>query len=370
MATSDKPAAGGAVPPEPAWRRWARMAATLGLAAAGGWIAQSLGLPLPWLLGALIALCLAAVADLRILGGPPTWPSVTRTIFFPVLGVMIGSSFSAEILAGMWRWWPALGLLTLYVAAAHALAYMLLRRLGGYDRTTAFFAASPGGFVDAILLGARSGGQERLIILQHFLRMFVIVLIVPLLFWAVSGRQVGSAAGFGFSGADLISPTAALLLATAALIGTLAARAIRLPAPEISGAIVLSAALYATGTVTEPLPPLVLKLAQLLIGTSLGVGFVGIARPELMRAMALALVSFCCLFSLSLGAALLLGRWLDVGMGSILLAFAPGGLAEMNLIALSLGLSAPFVTLMHLYRIFLAVIFLPWTYRWLIAGRS
>lgn len=219
------------------------MAATLALAAAGGALAQAVGLPLPWLLGALIALCLAALARVRVFGGPPTWPKATRTIFFPVLGVMIGASFTAEVLAGMGRWWPALAFLVPYVLIAHAVGYAVLRRLGGYDRTTAFFAASPGGFVDAILLGTRYGGQERLIVLQHFLRLFVIVLIVPLLFWAISGRQVGSAAGFGAAGDGSISSEAAALLAGAALFGTLGAKLARLPAPEISGAIALSLSL-------------------------------------------------------------------------------------------------------------------------------
>ncbi|MCC5968641.1 MAG: AbrB family transcriptional regulator [Pararhodobacter sp.] len=41
---------------------------------------------------------------------------------------------------------------------------------------------------------------------------------------------------------------------------------------------------------------------------------------------------------------------------AVILAFAPGGITEMSLVALSLQLSAVYVTMHHLLRIVLAVI--------------
>ena len=52
-----------------------------------------------------------------------------------------------------------------------------------------------------------------------------------------------------------------------------------------------------------------------------------------------------------------LGTAFDVGMAAVFLAYAPGGLAEMSLVALSLNMSVIYVTAHHVLRIVLAVSF-------------
>jgi uncharacterized membrane protein AbrB (regulator of aidB expression) len=47
----------------------------------------------------------------------------------------------------------------------------------------------------------------------------------------------------------------------------------------------------------------------------------------------------------------------------IFLAFAPGGVAEMSLIALALSLDAALVATHHIVRIFLIVVFTPMLFR-------
>ena len=51
-----------------------------------------------------------------------------------------------------------------------------------------------------------------------------------------------------------------------------------------------------------------------------------------------------------------------------LLAFAPGGLAEMSLIALALGIDAAYVSSHHVVRIFMIIVAAPLVFR-LLGGR-
>jgi hypothetical protein len=102
-----------------------------------------------------------------------------------------------------------------------------------------------------------------------------------------------------------------------------------------------------------------------MVGTSLGVGFVGIGRGEIARAIGLALGAFALVFAMAFAVAVAIHAYVDRDVQTLILAFAPGGLAEMSLVALSLHLSVPFVTLHHIYRIFFAVAVLPRAYRWL-----
>lgn len=349
--------------------RWKTAAGTLAIATAGGFLASLAGLPLPWLIGSQIALCAVALLNVDIFGAPPQWPRASRDIFLPVLGVMIGGSFTAEVLKGVPQWWPSLLALSLFIIAVHALVYVLFRRFGGYDRPTAFFASFPGGFVEATILGEEAGGNQRVIVVQHFLRISLIVFLVPLIFWAASGHVVGSAAGvmMGKTGSAANLRDLAVLAAAGA-IGTFAARKLRLPAKDISGAIAASALVHIFGLADGAFPPALIALTQLMIGTALGVGFAGVSRSEIIRAVGLALLAFMVVFSGAVAAAFLLRGLMDASPEALVLAFAPGGLAEMSLIALSLNLSVPFVTLHHLYRIFFTVAVLPQFFRLLGGG--
>lgn len=348
--------------PENRARRWARMGLTLAIAAAGGTIAALAGLPLPWLIGAQLALCIVALADVRILGGPPTWPAFSRTLFLPALGVMIGTSFTPEVTREIPSWWPSLIVVSCFLLLAHLFVYLLFRRVGRYDFKTAFFASFPGGYVEAVLLGAKVGGQERLIVVQHFLRVSLIVLVIPVIFWIFSGHQVGSSSNDLFDAAAPLTMRAAVVLFSAGLVGTVIARFIHLPAADISGAVAASAAVHLAGWVDGAIPQQVIAITQLVIGTSLGVGFVGIGRYEFTHAIALAIAAFCLVFLLTVGVALSFAGMLDTSVSALILALAPGGLAEMSLVALSLQISVPFVTLLHLYRIFFTVMVIPRLY--------
>lgn len=337
---------------------------TLAIATAGGALAHLLSVPLAWLIGSQVALGAASLMGVSIFGAPLQWPRATRTVFLPVLGVMIGSAFTGEVFAEAPRWWPSLIAVSIFLLVVHAANFLLLRRVGKYDLPTAFFAAFPGGFVEANVLGAEAGGNQRIILVQHLLRISLIVLVVPLAFWAVRGHAVGSAAGVAMGGpAGSLGLADAVILAAAGIVGTLVARRIRLPAPDISGAIAASAIVHLAGWTDARLPFLLIVVTQLVVGTSLGVGLAGISRQELLRAIGLGLGALAIVFGLAIVVALLLRMVMDVRLDSLVLAFAPGGVAEMSLVALSLDLSVPFVTVHHLYRIFFTVAVIPRFYR-------
>ena len=57
-------------------------------------------------------------------------------------------------------------------------------------------------------------------------------------------------------------------------------------------------------------------------------------------------------------------NWITgIPLPALVLAFAPGGLAEMSLIALALGVDAAFVSTHHIVRIVLIVSLVPLTFR-------
>nr|MDJ0895189.1 AbrB family transcriptional regulator [Alphaproteobacteria bacterium] len=58
-----------------------------------------------------------------------------------------------------------------------------------------------------------------------------------------------------------------------------------------------------------------------------------------------------------------------VDLAGLVLAYSPGGVAEMTLVALGLSIDVAFVSTHHLVRISLLVVVAPLVYRLLIAPR-
>lgn len=348
-------------PPSP--RLLARWGVTLVLGAAGGLLALSIGAPLPWLLGPLTVTGLAAAFRLPLFGDTVAFPMTLRAFFIPVVGVLIGAAMTPEVLVSAPRWWPGLASMVVFVALAHAANHLWLRRVGRLSGPTAFHAAMPGGLLEAIELGEKRGADVGALTVLQFARIALTVTIVPLVFTAVEGRAVGSGAGLSLARAGLGLTDAAILVASG-VVGVYGARLLRAPAAAILGPILVSGAVHALGWTTATPPDWLVALAQLVIGVTLGLRFVGVAPQLLARYLALSAGSVAIMLALGGMFSLALSSSGFAPFGPMFLSYAPGGLVEMGLIAVSLEASPIFVTAHHLVRIVATVWVAAVAWRW------
>ena len=333
-------------------------ALALMLGAAGAALAMLAQLPLPILLGPMIAVAGSSVLGLRIGGLTPALPQDLRLWLIPIIGVSIGGAFHPGLLSDALRWWPTFLALLVYLPLAHALGYLTYTRLGGLDHATALFGSVPGGLLEAITMGEEAGADLQMLTMLQFLRLIGCIVLVPLGFSLLTGMVVGSAGGAQIAGSGQPMLVAdAIVLGGTAVAGALIGRRIGLPGAIITGPVLLSGAAHLAG-LTAAVPPLwMVHLTQLVIGTSLGLRFSGLPRGAFRRAFGLALVTVALTLGLGFGFALLLHGAVGQEVGTVFLAFAPGGISEMSLVALSLHVSVIYVTAHHVARIVLAVAF-------------
>lgn len=335
----------------------AGIALTYGLGAIGGGVALVAGMPLGMLFGALLATALAAGFGLRPFGHRISVPQKWRFVLVPVIGVAIGAYFPPGFLDHAARWWSSLLALALFVPAAHVLSYAIYRLSGHVDRRTAFFAAMPGGFIEALEMGEKAGARMPMLIMLQFLRLILCILFIPLGFALFYGQAVGSGSGIDLPGSDvpLTIRDTGILLACGAL-GWWGAQKLRLPAAVIAGPLVASALVHAAGLTGAAPPGWTILVTQWVMGSSLGARFTDFPRREIGFALLLSVFSVVGVLVLAGLFGLLLSGVTGQPVAAVLLAFAPGGISEMSLVALSLQLAVVFVTLHHLVRIVLAVV--------------
>ncbi|MBZ4023075.1 hypothetical protein CKO11_11455, partial [Rhodobacter sp. TJ_12] len=146
-----------------------------------------------------------------------------------------------------------------------------------------------------------------------------------------------------------------LWLAAAGAVGGGLGWRLRIPGGMVTGPILVSALVHLSGLAQGAPPAWLVTLTQLIIGTSLGVRFAGMEPRRFWLALRLAGLSTSVSIGLAGLFAFALATWVGEPISAVFLAFAPGGLVEMSLVALSLQLSAVYVTAHHALRILLAV---------------
>lgn len=333
-------------------RSLGRVLLALAIGAAGGWLFKWLTMPLPWMLGSMAFCTLAAV-----MGAPIRAPVLIRPYMIVVVGIMLGSGYRPEMLDRAGDWLGSLTLLLAYIVVVGGAGLAYFRLFSRYDPTTAYFCAMPGGFNEMVMMGAEMGGDERKIALTHASRVLIVVFTVPL--WLRLTGQLDIAARMSLSvGIGQVSPGDYLLLAACALGWPLAAR-LRLPAASLVGPMLLSAALHLGGATESQPPTIIVNLAQLFIGTTVGCRFVGSGKAEVGQALAIGAGLATLMLALTALFSYVVAGLTGTDFPVAVLAFSPGGLAEMALVGLALGVDVAFIATHHVVRIFLVIMLAP-----------
>ena len=325
--------------------RGLRIAGTLSLAVVAALACERAHVPLPWMIGPLLATALASV-----LGAPVDTAAPLRNAGQWAIGTALGLYFTPEVLRTIVTLAPVLLAGIVWALVLGFFFYRVLAAVSSahtpQEHATAFFAAAIGGASEMAVLGEHHGGRIDRIAAAHSLRVLIVVVAIPF------GLQIA-----GLRGIDAAAPGPAqvhlgglLLLGVLTVIGAFAAARLRMPNAWVLGP--LAVALVLTGSEMElsALPRAVLNGGQLVIGVSLGTRFTpAFARsaPRWLAAVALGSIAMIVVSGLfAVGLARVAGlHWVTVLLGT-----SPGGIAEMCITAKVMQLGVPVVTAFHVTR--------------------
>lgn len=336
-------------------------AATLALAGAGAGTFALIGLPLPFLFGPTAVCLVAALAGARLKG-----MGRVSTLARTVLGVAVGASITPEVVTRIPQMVGSVALVPVYVVIIGLVGFPFFRRLG-YDPVTAWYAAMPGGLQDMVSFGQEAGGDARALALIHATRVLIIVTLAPIILTGLYGAGLTGAVGAPIR--DIAMDELALL-AGAALLGWKGAERIGMFGASILGPMILTMALSLGGLIHTRPPAEAILAAQLFIGIGIGVQYVGVTLRE-VREFILSGLAFVVL--LAALAAIFTEIVTLTGLAQPVegfLAFAPGGQAEMTVLALVVGADLGFVILHHITRMVVVILGAPIAARLVGAGRA
>jgi membrane AbrB-like protein len=342
------------------WHRMPRPAATiftLAMATLGGAIFAFLNLPAAWLAGSLVA-----VSGLALAGVPVHVPDLLRRVIFVVLGISLGAAVTPETVAGIRTWPITLSLLALSLPVTMAAVMLYLRYISGWNYREALYASAPGALSAVLAMAAEAKVDVRQVAFAQTVRVFFLIAALPGLLLAA-----------GLSPSTGIVPPAAamhpgslndiLIMVGTGIAAALLAEKLGLPGGLLVGPMVVNAFLHGSGYVQAGVPEVLLIISFVVLGGFTGARFLG-TTPSMIRrllidsigAFVVALV-VCILFALA--AAWIAGE----DTGKTIVAFAPGGLEAMTILAFLIGLDPAFVGAHHLARFVLIALVLPFAAR-------
>ncbi|MEN8658419.1 MAG: AbrB family transcriptional regulator [Marivita sp.] len=190
----------------------------------------------------------------------------------------------------------------------------------------------------------------------HATRVMVIVVALPFLLTWVWEADLGNPPG---APAASIAPLQLGLMVFCGLAGWQIAKRVGMFGATILGPLLMAAALSLTGVLQHRPPAEAIWAAQFFIGMGVGSKYAGVTMAE-VRTDVTAGLGFC-LILLLLTVVFAEGIYL-AGLAPPLetvLAFAPGGQAELVVLALIVGADMAFVVAHHVLRMFVVILGAP-----------
>jgi uncharacterized protein len=323
---------------------------TLAIGTIGGLLFLVAGLPGGLITGAMLAVGLAAM-----LGRSMAVPAHLTQAVLVLLGISLGSLMSRQLLQHVGAYPLTIGLLALATFCTTFGSSYYLQRMHGWDRTSAFLAASPGALSQIALLAIEKGADMPAIAVVQTLRVIILTAALPLILVAT---------GLTSSSAPALTMTVASPLGLVGLIGasvavSLVLRMMNFPASWLFGAMIGSSVLHGAGLIDGGLPPLVRGIALIGIGTLIGSRFSRMRTSTLLRHLTAGLGSFAIAIVISAVFVMLVAWTTNVRFADVLVAYAPGAMDAMLALALTLHIDPIFVGAHHLSRFIFVTIATP-----------
>lgn len=328
-----------------------RQALALGIGFLGVQLFLAASMPLPWMLGPMVA-----CAIVSFLGAPISNPRLLRSLMVPIIGVSLGSAFIPETLAALGSIAFAFLILMIAMFLAAFVCYQLYRRIGGLEPSSALFSAMPGGLAEMVVLSESLGKDSTSVALLQACRIFFVVMIIPL--WFQFTQNLTYVSG-SVPMSIHVTETSWIDIATIGLLaaaGAWGGKKLNLPAAVLVGPLLLSAVLHMSAVTTVPPVSEFVSIAQLVLGTSVGSRFNLVSGRQAAYLVGLGLIGTLVMIGFAGAAVLIAAETTELPLSQLLLSFAPGGIAEMALMSLALGVDVTIVVSAQVARIAVIVI--------------
>jgi uncharacterized protein len=346
------------------------------IGSSGGFLLSLTGLSVGWMLGTMMLLGFLSVQRPALFaqvmpqrGLHPIWKQIGQLL----LAVQVGQQMTGSVVEIFATAWLPVTVVLVLSLVTSVLLGLFLWRYSGDSLLTSLYAITPGGVSNMPTIAQEVGANAITVSIVQTMRILLVVSIIPFFAMEWRGETGGGSARLG---TDAHLPVAAghsygwtACLVLAALAGSALGKRCNLPAPRLVGGMIGVALVQFVSSAWNGadllpwFPSGVRVIAQIFLGASIGTClqremFVGMGRTVFVG-----LVSALCLVLIMLGCSLSMSALYGIPVITSILAFAPGGVAEMAITAVVLQANASFVVAAQTLRLIFIFLILPPLFR-------
>ena len=332
-------------------------ALTLAAATLGGAAFAFFDLPAAWLAGALVAVSALALCNLPV--HVPDW--LRRTVFV-VLGISLGAAVTPETVAGIRTWPITLALLGISLPVTMAAVMLYLRYVSKWNYRETLYASAPGALSAVLVMASDAKVDVRMVAFVQTVRVFFLIAALPgMLLAAGLSASVGAIPPSAGVHAATLNDT--LIMVGTGILSALVAERLRVPGGLMIGPMLVNGVLHGMGYLQGNIPSIFLLSSFVVLGAFTGTRFVGTTAALIKKLLVDSIGAFVVAFVVSVVFALLAAWLAGENVAKTIVAFAPGGLEAMTILAFMIGLDPAFVGAHHLARFLLIAMSLPFVAR-------
>lgn len=318
-----------------------------------------LRVPSPVLFAAVLGGMVHALTSSTRLALPPWSTRVGQGL----IGVTVGALVDLATLHRIATEAVPVAAVVLATLALSVTAGRVLALRGDVSATTGVFALLAGGASGVVALSHELGADDRVVTVVQYLRILVVLLLMPLVtavvFHPPSGRGSLQDGGAG-PAVDLV------FVAVSLVAGLLLARLAPVPTASLLGPLLVAGALAAggwLGPVAVPAP--VQWVGYGLIGVQVGLRFTRASLRDIARMLPAVTAIILALIASAAVLGVLLARLTSADPLTAYLATTPGGLFAVLALAADSGADVTYVMAVQLLRLLVMLAALPLLARWL-----
>jgi membrane AbrB-like protein len=281
------------------------------------------------------------------------------------IGVVIGAVVSLPALERIGHDVIPIGLVMVATLLISIAAGRLLALRSDVSTVTGVFALIAGGAAGVVAVAQDLGADDRVVTVVQYLRVLVVLLVMPLVTVVVFHPELGQGA-LAVSDAGLVNDL--VFVAVSLLLGLLLARLVRFPTAALLGPLAVAVVIALGGWLGEVRVPLAVQwVAFGLIGAQVGLRFTRASVASIARMLPVVLLLIFAMIAATAATGALLAWATPVDGLTAYLATTPGGLFAVLSTAADAGSDVTYVLAVQLCRLLVILALTPLLARWLSA---
>lgn len=344
------------------------------LSSIGGLLLSLTGLGIGWMIGTIVLaafLSFRQPAWLEITSVPNGLPSYWLKLGQLLLAVELGRNINLSVLQTFSENWLTITIMLVLSIIFSLISGVIVWKFSQTDMITSFFATAPGGVATMPGIADEVGANTAVVSIIQTMRIFLVVLIIPFIAssWiatpvdqTLSTNLLSATSHAEFEWGQLVGTAILVLTAWG---GSFVGKLLKFPAPLLVGGMVCVAivqsliSIFLGHDLFVWWPASIMIISQVFIASSIGSRFQRSMFIGIGRTVKIAFVSTIGLIIVMFACAFLVTEATGITLLTSVLAFAPGGVAEMATTAVVLHADSTFVVTVQVLRIVVVILILP-----------